>query len=111
VGTWSIAGTGDFNGDGISDILVSTSGNAVGIWFMNNSGTVASAQGAGTMAAGWTIVQTGDYNGDGRSDILWYQGSSGAVATWLMNGATISAAVGIGSLPPASWMLVTANSD
>jgi hypothetical protein len=111
VGVWSIAGTGDFNGDKISDILLSGSGNAVGIWFMNSSGTVSSAQGAGAMASGWTIAQTGDYNGDGKSDILWYHAASGSIGAWLMNAASIASAVGIGSLPPASWTIVSANSE
>jgi uncharacterized repeat protein (TIGR01451 family) len=108
---WSIAGTGDFNRDGISDILLSNTGNGVAIWFMNASGMIGSAQGVGTMASGWTIAQTGDYNGDANSDILWYNGSSGAVASWLMVGATVVGAVGIGSLPPSSWMILTANSE
>jgi hypothetical protein len=63
------------------------------------------------MALGWTIAQTGDYNGDGKSDILWYNAATGAIATWLLNGATVSGAVSIGSLPPSSWMILSANSD
>jgi uncharacterized repeat protein (TIGR01451 family) len=108
---WSIAGTGDFNADGISDILLSNTGNGVAIWFMNSSGVIGSAQGVGTMISGWTIAQTGDFNGDGKSDILWYNSASGAIAAWLLNGATVTGAVGIGSLPPSSWMILTANSE
>jgi hypothetical protein len=108
---WNVAGTGDFNGDGISDILLSNSGNGVGIWFMNSSGGIGSAQGVGTMSPGWTIAQTGDFNGDRKSDILWYNSSSGGMATWLLSSATVTGVVSIGSLPPSSWMLLTANSE
>src|SRR5262249_31243312 len=108
--TWSIAGTGDFNGDGISDILLNA-GGSLGIWFMNSSGGIASAKGVGTLPAGWAVAQTGDYNGNGRSDILLYHAASGTVAAWLMMGATIASAVSIGTLPPATWSIVTANSE
>jgi FG-GAP repeat len=40
--TWSIVGTGDFNGDGMSDILWrDTSGN-VAVWFMNGAQVTSS---------------------------------------------------------------------
>jgi hypothetical protein len=109
--SWSIAGTGDFDGDKISDILFSGSGNAVAIWFMNSSGAVGSAAGVGTMASGWTLTETGDFNGDGKSDILWYHAASGSIGAWLMNAASIASAVGIGALPPATWTIVSANSE
>jgi hypothetical protein len=52
--TWSIVETGDFNGDGKSDILWhDTSGN-VAIWFMNGT-RVASAAGVGNVATAWSI--------------------------------------------------------
>ena len=50
---WKIVGTGDFNGDGKSDILwQDTSGN-VAIWFMN--GTQASGAGVGNVPTVWSI--------------------------------------------------------
>jgi hypothetical protein len=107
---WSIAGVGDFNNDGITDILLSNTGSGVAIWFMSN-GVLALAAGVGTMAPGWAIAQTGDYNGDGISDILLYHAASGTIGAWIMNSATVTGFVGIGSLPPASWMILTANSE
>ena len=51
--TWSIVETGDFDGDGKSDILwQDTSGN-VAIWFMN--GTLASGAGVGNVPTVWSI--------------------------------------------------------
>ncbi len=73
---WSIVGTGDFKGDGKSDILLrDTSGN-VGIWFMN--GAQVTPAGVGNLATTWSVAETGDFNGDRMSDILW-QDTSGNV--------------------------------
>src|SRR5262249_23908746 len=80
--TWSVVGTGDFDGDGKADILWhDTSGN-VPIWFMNGT-TISSGALLGNIPATWSIVGTGDFNGDGKSDILW-RDTSGNVAVWLI---------------------------
>jgi len=51
---WTIVGTGDFNGDGKSDVLWhDTSGN-VAIWFMNGAQITQSA-GVGNIATVWSI--------------------------------------------------------
>jgi hypothetical protein len=52
--TWSIVQTGDYNGDGMADILWrDTSGN-IAMWFMNGT-TVASTAGVGNVQTNWTV--------------------------------------------------------
>ncbi len=52
--TWSIVQTGDYNGDGKSDLLWrDTSGNTA-IWFMNGV-TVSSTAGLGNVPTSWTV--------------------------------------------------------
>ena len=56
--TWPVVETGDFDGDGESDILWhDTSGDAA-IWFMNGT-TVSSGVGLGTIATSWSIQGAG----------------------------------------------------
>ncbi len=56
--TWSVAETGDFNGDGMSDILWHDTSGDVAIWFMNGT-TVSSGVGLGTIPPSWIIQGAG----------------------------------------------------
>lgn len=78
---WSVAGIGDFNGDGTDDILWIDGSGDVGIWFMRNSG-VQSAAAIATVPLGWSIVGVGDFDGNGTSDILW-RDTAGDMGVWL----------------------------
>ena len=91
---WAAKGTGDFNGDGQTDILWHQAdvGN-IGVWLM--SGTNATERRDVTNegnamlilgSSGWSIKGTGDFNGDGKIDILWHHGASGQVLVWFLDG-------------------------
>ena len=93
--SWSVAGIGDFNGDGRSDILWRDSNGTLMEWAMNGSQITSSQQvtfqGAPAMPdSSWQMAQIGDFNSDGSSDILW-RNSAGALLEWTMNGAQITA--------------------
>src|SRR5262249_56753812 len=78
--------TGDFNGDGKTDIVwYDTSNGDVLIWLMDVATVIGSGV-PGSMTTGWAIAGTGDFNGDGFSDILWRNSTTGQVVVWLING-------------------------
>ena len=68
-----IVGAGDFNGDGVDDVLLSD-GNMIGTWIMNDKGNMDHFQTITHQFSG-TIEGTGDFNGDGIDDIQIRVGS------------------------------------
>jgi hypothetical protein len=80
---WKVAGTGDFNGDGRSDLLLRNVNGGITEWLGQNNGgfTWNSASNYG-LDPNWTVAATGDFNGDGRADVL-LRYSSGTIINWL----------------------------
>jgi hypothetical protein len=111
--SWSVAGVGDFNGDGPADMLWRQSNSTLELWQMNNSTVTSSStityQGnpVALPDASWHVVEIGDFNGDGNSDILW-RNDNGTIFEWLMNGSQLIASVAPSSQgnpvkPDGSW--------
>jgi hypothetical protein len=111
---WKIEGTGDFNGDGKTDILwryygpTSTGLNMV--WYMDGIDRIGTNNWLRRLPdPNWKIAGTGDFNGDGKTDILWrYYGttSSGLNMIWYMDGITrIGSNVWIRRLPDLNWKI------
>jgi len=103
---WQYAGTGDFDHDGVSDIVWrNTATGDVYVWFMNGL-TIKSGSGfvGNAPIATWKIVAIGDFDGDLKSDLLWHNLATGDVNIWLLDGAAIRAGSGnVTTLDPAVW--------
>jgi hypothetical protein len=52
---WVVVGTGDFNGDGKSDILWRNSNGDVGIWLMNGTQTLSQPVDLGNVPTNWAV--------------------------------------------------------
>ena len=72
---WLAAGTGDFDLDGITDILWYDPDHHTGrIWLMGDSASVGEVN--VKLRPGWVVVGAGDFNGDGRGEIVTWDQSS-----------------------------------
>jgi hypothetical protein len=57
--SWHVVGTGDFNSDGKTDLVLQNNSGAVAVWDMNGS-TVSQSGGLANPGPTWSVV------GDGR---------------------------------------------
>ena len=94
---WQLAGTGDFNGDGKTDVLWHHPNGSIKIWEINTSGGNVELS-LCSVPNDWKIVDTGDFNADGRAYLLWHQDVTGITAAWELNGNSVIGNHGIGTL-------------
>ncbi len=110
--SWSIAGIGDFNGDGHADLFWRNTNGTLAEWLMNGStiidSDVVTFNGSPIAPdSSWKIIEIGDFNHHGITDILW-RNNSGALSEWEMNGTAVAAsfvptANGSTVSPDATW--------
>jgi hypothetical protein len=73
---WEIAAIGDFQGDGIDDIVMWQ--KSTGYMFAWENGDADAKRWVGALDnAGWEVAAVGDYNGDGKEDLLLRELTSG----------------------------------
>jgi hypothetical protein len=108
---WQTVGTGDFNGDGKTDILWrhALSGQNV-VWFMDGTSLVSGAftNPPALVDTNWRMVATSDYNFDGKVDIVWRHSTSGQNVMWFMDGINLISGTftNPSSLPDTNWKIV-----
>ena len=103
---WRYAGTGDFDGDGKTDLLMlNDTTHGVAVWQMNGGQVLANPQvGVINAADGWRFADTVDTNGDGKTDLLMLNDTTHQVSIWQMNGTQVAASPVVGTLNSgAGW--------
>ena len=102
---WSVAGVGDFDGDGRSDVLwENTSSHDVQIW-ESSKGYTTTATDLGAASAALTVAGVGDFDGDGKSDVLWWNAGTRTVQVWESSiGLNAAHAVTLGTVS-AGWSI------
>ncbi len=81
---WSIATSGDFDGDGAADLLWQHTSGATRIWYLDPDGFQVEG-GPTSPGLGWNAESTGDLDGNGQDDVFW-RGPGGPTAAWLRSG-------------------------
>ena len=79
---WHIVGTGDFNGDGRTDVLWRNDNGQVTDWLATSTGGFYGNSAVSYVVdSQWKVVAVGDFNGDHRSDIL-FRNVNGSMTEW-----------------------------
>jgi hypothetical protein len=101
-----VAGIGDFDGDGTSDVLWRDEAGRLKLWYWGVSADVGvSWRNEGVVVpADWTVKGVGDFNGDGYADIVW-QRDTGLVVIWLMVGSIYAGEFSPGPDPGPAWKI------
>ena len=131
--TLQIVSTGDFDGDGVSDILWrDTATSTMRIWLMANGtqikdgGDLTIQDSTGqpiSRPSQWIVGAIGDFDGDRSTDIMWRNTVSGEVLLWFMNyssgtspnlkpSMTVAKEVSVAASVSSDWIVAgTANAD
>src|SRR5437667_8809656 len=106
---WTVAGIGDFDGDGKADILWrNTSTGQNYIYFMDGT-TIKPTEGFIRTVAdqSWQVAGIGDFDGDGKGDMLWRNSATGENYLYPMDGITIKPTEGyIRTVADLAWQIV-----
>ncbi|WP_437308834.1 FG-GAP repeat domain-containing protein [Sorangium sp. So ce388] len=90
---WAAANAGDFNFDGMADVLwLNAEQNLIAVWLMNGSQLLAPGPVIpGPVGEGWEVHSLTDFNLDGMVDVLWNNPKQNLITVWLMDGSHLLA--------------------
>ncbi len=103
-GAWTLAGVGDLNNDGRTDLVWRNVSGQMVVWYMSASGLVQSTRDYGIIPTKYEIRGVADVNGDKIGDIVFFDASAGQAVIYLMaaNG-TFTAVFPPGVGPSSGW--------
>jgi hypothetical protein len=84
---YQLIATGDFDGDGYTDLLWNA-GGTLHMWHNSRNGYFADKTFLAAPSSDWHVIGTGDIDGNGSDDIFWYSANTHQLVWWLVQGAS-----------------------
>jgi hypothetical protein len=104
-GTWHLAGSGDFDGDGRADLFWRRNSGSTRIWYLDANG-YETEKGPFDPGASWQAEITSDFDGNGQDDLLWREGE-GAIRIWFRVDTEFQTAE-FPPMPTSTWEILAA---
>jgi FG-GAP-like repeat/Beta-propeller repeat len=96
---FQVKGVGDFNNDGVKDIVWRDQTNNVNrIWTFGTNGRPTEVNLQAADSSQWEIGDVADMNGDSTTDLIWRNNAENNVVIWNIQGAALS-------LPGSGYLL------
>lgn len=102
-------GDGDYNGDGMADVLWYNTVTGKGFMYLMNGTTIQDWDVLGFINTDYTVVGDGDYNGDSFADILLYDTVTGQLRIVFMSGLDDIANEAVGTISNLDWSVINNN--
>ncbi|MDW8217865.1 MAG: FG-GAP-like repeat-containing protein, partial [Acidobacteriota bacterium] len=101
-----IVGGGDFDRNGLLDLLVYNPAAAGARIVTLIGATAVGSRAIPTPGSDWQPAAVGDYNRDGQPDIVWRHETNGQNVIWLLRDLTLVQSVPLPSVPDRRWRIV-----
>lgn len=99
-----ISATGDFNGDGQTDIVLRNRGTGQNfVWLMDGTEIASVAELRPLQDPNWDIRSAGDFNGDRETDLVLYNEVTGETSLWLLEGTNFVESVELTTVTDTTW--------
>ncbi len=96
---FQVKGVGDFNDDGVKDIVWRDQTNNINrIWTFGTNGRPTEVNLQAAASSHWEIGDVADMNGDGTTDLIWRNNAENNVVIWNIKAAALS-------LPGSGYLL------
>ena len=103
--SWTLAVSGDFDGDGAADLFWRRSDGSTRIWYLDGD-TYQEEAGPTDPGPTFTAEITGDFDGNGQDDVFW-RDAAGPTLGWFRVETEFQTA-SFPPMPPATWELLAA---
>jgi hypothetical protein len=104
---WQIAATGDFDANGVDDVLWRHSQSGANyLYLLNDQQQILSmTQFVSVSDTNWQVAGAGDFNRDGFTDILWRHAETGQNWVYLLQGSTLIGSQPLNVVADQSWQI------
>lgn len=102
---WRVAATGDMDGNGVTDLVLTNDAGRLTVWLIDSGTLVGGALLGDLLTEGWSLAAAADFDADGRDELLLRHAASGALELWRLDTGDLARADSLVGGPGPEWTL------